>query len=197
MTTNNKADPSFSSSEKTQSSTSSFLLSHHPACARFNHHVIRIKGYDVCLGCLFVYPALMVTLLLLFLISTKESISYWYLFIIGSILFLISVIRRVFWKGLHNRAVHILFRVMLGASFGSVSMAVILAPVSLIKFGLILIVAGAWTAYQIGGWLSLKSECKTCPGYLQFPNCGGINLGTRSRQIPQNIEEPRVNNSMP
>jgi hypothetical protein len=177
MTSNDETDPILSNNSSRPRSKTSFLLSHHPTCDRFKHHVVTIRGYDLCMGCLIVYPTMLVTLLVLYFINTLMSVPFWYLFILGCIFYIVAVIRRVFWKGLHNRPVHILFRVILGISLGCVVMSLILTPVLLIKIGLALITLGAVTAYQVGGWLGLKSECKTCMGYPYFPQCGGINLG--------------------
>lgn len=120
---------------------------------------------------------MIVTLIVLYFLNPRMSVPFWYLFLLGCVLYLVAVIRRVFWKRLHNRPVQMLFRVILGISLGCVVMSILITPVFLTKVGLALMTVGAVTGYQVGGWLGLRSECKTCKGYPYFPQCGGINLG--------------------
>jgi len=151
--------------------TTSLLLSHHPSCGRFGHHVVRIMGRDVCMGCLFVYPSASVTVLVLLFLAPVVHFSYLHVFALGCALFAIAVARRAFWTGLRNKLVHISFRTMLGISFGSVVMAVVMAPGLMVRVGLSLVVIGTWAAYQLYGWTAMVASCRRCPGYRDFPRC--------------------------
>ena len=68
------------------------LLSHHPACKKFESHTITLRGKKICLGCLVIYPTIIITLSLLFMfdIILNQMIG-WYLFPLG-LLFLSSKI---------------------------------------------------------------------------------------------------------
>lgn len=148
------------------------MLSHHPSCGRFGHHVVTIGRYDICMGCLFVYPTALVTMLILF--SQRSNMSYLPLFALGCVLFFVAVARRLFWKGLRNKPVHAMFRMILGVSFGSVVMAAIFAPTLFLKGILAMAIIAAWSAYQVGGWFGIKAECRSCPRYRSFPKCEGM-----------------------
>ena len=151
--------------------TSSLLLSHHPACGRFGHHVVRIMGRDVCMGCLFVYPSALVTMLVLLFLAPVVHLSYLHIFALGCALFAIAVARRAFWTGLRNKMAHMTFRIVLGVSLGSVVIAVAMAPGLMVRVGLSLVVIGTWAAYQLYGWTAMVASCRRCPGYRDFPRC--------------------------
>jgi hypothetical protein len=124
------------------------------------------------MGCLFVYPTALVTMIILF--SQRSNISYLPLFALGCVLFFIAVARRLFWKGLRNKPVHAMFRVVLGVSFGCVVMAAIIAPTLVLKGVLAIAIIVAWSAYQLGGWYGIKAECRSCPSFRSFPRCEGL-----------------------
>ncbi len=152
-----------------------FLLSHHPLCKRFEKHVVTIKGYKVCMGCLFTYPSAFATLIAINILFLKlKNIKCWTLFWMGVIFFGIAMIRKLFLSDdTLSKKIHIAFRIILGISFGF-ELAAIQFSYGASRIIIIGIVISVATTYNIANTFKNRKICKTCPQYYKFPNCDGF-----------------------
>ena len=162
------------------------LISHHPSCERFSHHVVKVGKHHVCMGCLFVYPSALVTILAILMVRLYLVLPFVQVVVLASVTFAIAVARRYLWKGLRNKAVHLLFRLVLGVSLGCAVMGIVLATTVVLRADLAVALVVGWMAYQLGGYFSMKAECRSCPGYRSFPRCDGVKRGLDKLGGPAN-----------
>jgi len=150
-----------------------FLLSHHPLCEKYESHLVEIRGYKVCMGCLFTYPSALATILIVNLLYSVSSYGFELLFYLGLIFFGIALIRKLFLDDNSlSKQIHILFRVVLGISLGFEISAIEYAEGESRLF-LIVFVASFIVIYNIANGIHTRKTCKTCEQYPLFPNCDG------------------------
>jgi len=126
------------------------------------------------MGCLIVYPSALVTIFLLLMVRLYLMLPFLPVVVIACVMFIIAVARRLLWRDLRNKMVHMMFRVILGISLGCAIIGIVLASTILLRAILAIAVTLGWMAYQLGGYLSMKAECRSCPGYDSFPRCDGV-----------------------
>ena len=150
------------------------ILAHHPFCPSFAGHTVRVRGYAVCLGCLFTYPAAVATLAVLLLLGyAGYPPTYQAAFAIGVVLFLIALARKAFDRGRFGQRVHMASRMVLGASLGFVLASVIYAPDRTVRVILIVIIVGVAVTYNVLNGRRTLRICKECSQYGDFPRCEG------------------------
>jgi len=150
-----------------------FLLSHHPRCEKYESHVVEIKGYKVCMGCLFTYPSALITILIANLLYFTNLYDFRILFYLGLAFFGIALIRKFFLNDRNlSKKVHILFRIILGVSLGFEISAIEYASGTARLF-LIVFVAAVIITYNVLNGIKTREICKTCEQYHLFPNCDG------------------------
>jgi len=129
------------------------------------------------MGCLFVYPSALLTIITLLMVRLYFVLPWLQVVVMAIVTFAIAVARRYLWKGLRNKVVHVIFRLILGISLGCAVIGIVLATTLVLRADLAVAVVIGWAAYQLGGYFSMKAECRTCPGYQSFPRCEGVKRG--------------------
>jgi len=151
------------------------LISHHPLCGRFNDHMIDLAGRKVCLGCLFVYPSMVVTLIFIAILTHFYTINYIISLEFAIITFLINLLRI---KQIKNKIFSILLRIDLGISLGLAIYTIWVAPVWIPKLVVIYFVVQVASVYIFYRGLKALKTCENCDQHDKFPEC--------SRAIIQN-----------
>ena len=147
------------------------IISHHPACERFKEHRINIRGTDVCRGCLFVYPTLVITLILLNLLWVPSFLPFWGYMLLAFIFFSLNLLRKILHvKGSRS---HNLSRISLGLAFGFSITSILKAPSITLTVIMIVIVLTIAIFYNVLNGINTLKICKTCPEYSIFPRCSG------------------------
>lgn len=59
------------------------LLSHHPLCTNFQHHVFRVRSLHFCIGCFLGYPAAVIGILSYTGLKSAFGLDYLTLLVIG------------------------------------------------------------------------------------------------------------------
>ncbi len=150
------------------------ILAHHPFCDNFAGHTIQLRGYSVCLGCLFTYPAAVVTIVVIIAIGYLGlSFSNIQLFGAGVVLFLVAILRKALDIGRENQRLHIIFRMVLGVSLGLVLSSIIVSPDWTSRLVLIAIIVGVAITYNVINGRRTMGICRSCDQYPEFPHCAG------------------------
>ena len=120
---------------------------------------------------MFVYPTLLISLILLNLPWTFNALPFWGYFIPALLLFLFNLLRKVF--EIHSPILQNLTRMFLGLSMALAITTVITAPGIFLKVVLGISVFSLVVTYNlINGFKTLRI-CKTCKEYGDFPDCSG------------------------
>jgi hypothetical protein len=141
------------------------LLSHHPLCGKFDDHMFKVRGRNVCIGCVTVYPSAVVSALLL-AATGHDSLEF---VVLVALLAFAANFPRFLVKG-HRFSV--LFNVFLGTSLGAALLAAVHAPddIQLVVIVLGLAVGIAFSALK---GHRVFATCKRCERYHEFPECRG------------------------
>lgn len=138
------------------------LLAHHPLCGRFDDHLLTIRGRKVCRGCVTVYPALMVMLVLLFMGRPTFEAA----FIASLFLFSFQLLRFV----MSGRKVSIIFNMVLGSSLALALYSAIVCQPDLRTHVYPFIITVIVVFELLKGRRMLK-RCKECPDLASYPRC--------------------------
>jgi hypothetical protein len=150
------------------------ILAHHPFCDNFAGHTIQLRGYSVCLGCLFTYPSAGVTIAVVLAIGYLGlPFTNIQLFGAGVMLFAVALLRKALDIGRENQRLHIIFRVVLGVSLGLVLSAIIVSPDWTSRLVLLAIIAGVAITYNVLNGRRTMGICRSCEQYPEFPKCDG------------------------
>ncbi len=92
-----------------------YSLAHHPICWQYREHLIRIRGWSLCLGCTGFYSGLFLGFLLI-LLGLLDNIKWFGLVLLAILLYLPTLFRLANIKGFitTKRYLRILFRELLG-----------------------------------------------------------------------------------
>jgi len=165
-----------------------FILSHHPLCKRYEKHVVTVRGYKVCMGCLFTYSSALFTILLINIAWLFFSFTYLELFYLGVVFFGIALIRKFFLDDEKlSKKVHILFRMVLGLSLGFEITAIQFASGNS-RIYLLIIVIAVMIIYNVFNAKKTRNICKSCEQYKDFPYCDGFPWLKKKREIQKNRE---------
>jgi uncharacterized membrane protein len=90
-------------------------LAHHPVCALYNNHLIRIKGVSLCLGCTALYSGMFIGIILL-ITGILYTIEWKYLVLVAFIMFLPTILRLLDFSifGTSNKNLRFFYRFILG-----------------------------------------------------------------------------------
>lgn len=150
------------------------ILAHHPFCDNFAGHTIQLRGYSVCLGCLFTYPSAAVTIAVVLAFGYLGlPFTNIQLFGAGVVLFVVALLRKALDIGRENQRLHIIFRVVLGVSLGLVLSAIIVSPDGTSRLVLLAVVVGVAIVYNVWNGRRSMGICRSCEQYPEFPNCDG------------------------
>jgi hypothetical protein len=138
------------------------LLAHHPLCGRFEDHLLTIRGRKVCRGCVTVYPAFAVMLVLL-LVGRPEFMPA---FIISLVLFSFQLLRFI----IPGRWWSVLFNTVLGSSLAMAIFSAIVCPPELRIFVYPFMIAVIVVFEYLKGRRMLK-RCRECPSRASYPRC--------------------------
>lgn len=151
------------------------ILAHHPFCDRFSGHTVVLRGYHVCLGCLFTYPMAAVTLVLL-LSAEGAGLPHpgsTHLFLAGVLVFGASLARKLVDGSSLGLRMHVAFRMALGASLALVLAAIIEAPDWTTRAVMIASVLTVAAVYNFTNGRRTLRTCASCEQHASFPRCEG------------------------
>ena len=160
------------------------LLRHHPLCEEFaDDHTFKLKGVDFCIGCFIGYPAAIITIIVLPLISMTAILSPRDL-LIFSLLFLSTFLFSVF--GLTKRkGLKILSKITVGIGAAFLFWSIFTLPndflVNFLTFCLTFFVLLLFlNGYHTYGVLKI---CKNCKFEADWRRCPGMNFLFVSKDI--------------
>ncbi len=172
------------------------LLSHHPNCEKFDHHVYHIKRYKLCIGCFTYYPTIIITIILsiifidlnLFNLIILNFLAY--AFFTPVILNLLNLTRYMVLK--------IISKISIGIGTGFYIISILLIPIPIILKILLLLqlnfIIGVIGYIRANG---TKDTCLACEYRADWARCPGMqeiigNLykhGFKKKKNPEIIKE--------
>ncbi len=163
-------------------------LTHHPQCSRYKNHYLEIGPYKICLGCTGLYTGwafLLIWFLIsrtVFLLSPYILLSLFFTGILVSILHLIIKPEKKWIKGIS--------RLLLGFTFGSYTIGIILAPAWWVRIVMVLLAAAPMKFYNhFRGKFKNIEYCLDCPMVDLDPPCQPlVNTNLKIRQLRLHVQ---------
>ncbi len=167
------------------------ILGHHPACSRYKNHYFKIGSFIFCIGCLSIYSAISVYLILFF---TIPSIFRYNITVISILPFagFGLAISHIFLK-VKNKWLKAVFRFSAGFGIGAFG-AIIIAVFKYYWWLSIILSVLLLTGNQLYGISrgrnANRKECIDCPLANGDPPCEPIrNTNIRIRKVHEIIDE--------
>lgn len=152
-----------------------FILSHHPSCEKFSHHMVDFRGYKLCMGCFFTYPAAILTIIILYLPPFRDLFDHTQLFGLAIVFLSLNVARKLILKDRISKNLHILFRNFLGICLGLVVMGLLAVPeTDPLRWYYLIFVISVAVVYNLANGIKTMRTCKACEEYPNFPKCQGL-----------------------
>jgi hypothetical protein len=147
------------------------LLSHHPNCHKFENHVAVLNGNKICLGCIIIYPTLILTSLFLVLLEIMWlEIINWYLLPIGMILFSAKFFN------IQKKPLKVIVNIFVGINGALVILGTFSLPIpiflQLLVFVLLIFAVSYLAFYKLKKKLRVCSE--SCEFNKQWHLCPGL-----------------------
>jgi hypothetical protein len=137
------------------------LLSHHPNCKKFESHTLDIKGHRICLGCLVIYPTVILTLILLSILNFKFDEYYlWFYILIGAAVVTLKLIDS------ENKGFKVIVNFITGLGAGFVIFGIFILPIDLWVAILFLILFVLFTGFLAG--YKFDKEMKVCINECEY-----------------------------
>jgi uncharacterized membrane protein len=155
-----------------------YSLAHHPVCWQYREHLLKVKGWSLCLGCTGFYSGLFLGGFVIFL-GLLRDVDWLELIILAIILYLPTMLRLADVRGFNssNRKLRISFRGLLGVGIAVGIYSILFAPSFEIQALQILIGMAFYTLITFqrikngtGKWDAL---CDTC-SFNRNANCPGM-----------------------
>ena len=155
-----------------------YSLAHHPICWQYREHLIRVKGWSLCLGCTGFYSGFIFGAIVIFL-GFLQHILWIELIILAILLYLPTMLRlaKVLIFDSTNRKLRIGFRGLLGLGIAVGLYSIIVAPYFEIQLLQVLIGVtfyGIITIKRIkNGTKEWDALCETCT-FSRNAQCPGM-----------------------
>ncbi len=149
------------------------LLSHHPDCYQFRNDTISVGGDNrLCIGCLFMYPAMLLALLFLWICGIDEFISPSLLFFIGVAMASLQIISLAgLARARMSRAV---VKMIVGVGIGSGLYAILSIPAEPVLKWILIILCLAIVGIQYYMRIErMKKICARCRWKGEWTRCRG------------------------
>jgi hypothetical protein len=149
------------------------LLSHHPNCRKFENHIADFNGKKVCLGCIIIYPTLIISLLTLILLGILWiEIIGWYLLPLGLVLFSIKFFN------VQNKPLKVIVNILVGISGAMFILGTFSLPIFFILQILVFILFTLGVSFL--AFLKLKRKLRVCSENCEYKGqwhlCPGLNV---------------------
>jgi len=152
-----------------------FILSHHPSCEKYSHHMVDLRGYKLCMGCFFTYPAAIITLLIAYLTPLNGYLDHIQFFGLAIIFLMLNVVRKLILRDRMSKKLHIIFRNFLGICLGLVIMGLLVIPdTDPMRWYYLILVISVAVIYNLANGIKTMRTCKACEDYPDFPKCQGL-----------------------
>ena len=152
-----------------------FILSHHPSCEKFSHHMVDFRGYMLCMGCFFTYPAAILPIIIMHLPPFRDLFDHTQLFGLAIVFLSLNVGRKLILKDRISKNLHILFRNFLGICLGLVVMGLLAVPeTDPLRWYYLIFVISVAVVYNLANGIKTMRTCKACEEYPNFPKCQGL-----------------------
>lgn len=158
---------------------SPFLLSHHPRCRFYDHHTVTVRGYDLCMGCITVYPVGGGSLALLLLLSVVApslplfALSTTGLYAVAGTLAAPLVVSKIL-PGSRGVETRLLVKALLAVGLAVGVLPLVLRPGD--RLQTLVLVGGSLVAYVASKGLTAFDDCEGCPERESFPDCPGFDV---------------------
>jgi len=175
-----------------------FLFSHHPRCRFYDHHTVTVRGYDICMGCVTVYPVGGGSLLCLALLSVVAptfplfALSTTGLYAVAGALAAPLVGSKAL-PGSRSVGTRLLVKALLAVGLAVGFLPLLTRPGDRLRT--LVLVGGGLVAYVVYKGLTAFDDCEGCPERESFPDCPGLDFdhapcdGCASCAIPQPSDE--------
>jgi hypothetical protein len=175
-----------------------FLLSHHPRCRFYDHHTVTVRGYDLCMGCVTVYPVGGGSLALLLSLSVVApslplfALSTTGLYAVAGALAAPLVVSKAL-PGSRAVGTRLLVKASLAVGLAVGFLPLVLRPGDRLRT--LAVVGGGLVAYVAYKGATAFDDCEGCPERESFPDCPGLDFdhapcdGCGSCAIPRDDED--------
>ena len=175
-----------------------FLLSHHPRCRFYDHHTVTVRGYDLCIGCVTVYPVGGGSLLTLALLSLVVptfplfTLSTTGVYAVAGALAVPLVVAKAL-SGSRSVGTRLAVKALLAVGLAVGFLPVVTRPGD--RLQTLVLVGGGLVAYVAYKGLTALDDCEGCPERESFPDCPGLDFdhapcdGCASCTIPRTDDE--------
>ncbi len=156
-----------------------FLLSHHPRCRFYDHHTLTLRGYDLCLGCVTVYPVGGVTLAALLVLRLLVpglplfGLSTAGLYAVAAALAAPLVVSKAL-PGPRSVRTRLAGKVLLAAGLAVGVLPLVVRPADRLRT--LVLVGGSLAAYVGYKAATAFDDCEGCPERGSFPECPGLDF---------------------
>ena len=138
-----------------------FRVSHHPLCEPFHNHTLKLFNKDVCRGCLFWYPGIIIGILSIFALNVYSTDK----FILGLIMFGLVLPTIMQLKFTIPRPIKDVARLLLGISTGLTILIIFGYPDLFVRLIVLMVFIVIYVPLTIVRNKRNESVCLVCPEY--------------------------------